>query len=172
LILVAFLQAEHTDPTQAIDTDLFVRGHSLATVEAGEVDPPGWPPGAVAGERDRVLAALRRTQDELAGNAAGVLARAQRRQLRRSIRRIVAGVAIAVPFGLAFVAMVPTILWGTLSEGAYAHALLVGCHYTVTRAELQIRIDSYPEGSTAASRTGTGRSSPSCQPVLAPTHTS
>lgn len=93
-------------------------------LSAEPIAQAGWPPDALAGERERVLAALRRTPEELAGNAAGVLGAAQRRQLRWSIRGIVAGVVIAVPFGLAFVAMVPAILWGTLSEGAYAHALL------------------------------------------------
>jgi hypothetical protein len=93
-------------------------------LSAVPVAPPGWPPDALARERDRVLAALHRTPQELAGNAAGLLGADQRRQLRRSIRRIVAGVTIAVPFGLAFVAMVPTVLWGTVTQGAYGHAVL------------------------------------------------
>ena len=93
-------------------------------LSAEPVDPPDWPPEALTSERDRVLAALRRTPEELAGNAVGVLGAVQRRQLRRSIRGIAAGVTTAVPFGLAFVAMIPTIVWVTLRDGAYLHALL------------------------------------------------
>jgi hypothetical protein len=85
----------------------------------------GWPPDRLAPERDRILAALRRTPDELADNEAGVLSDDQRREVRRAARRAVLGVLAGAPFGLAFLAMVPAILWGTVAEGAYAHAVLV-----------------------------------------------